>query len=102
MSISIYSAETEVAASENSTFSADYLHECELHQITFIGSGTANIEATFRTKDGDDASAITSIATGLTAGTDLYAFSGANSIKITETGGANAIKYIIKSYVREQ
>lgn len=98
--VAIYSAETTVAASGNSTFSDSLMHLCDLHQITLNGSGTATITVTPRVKGSGDASFTVNLGTGKTAGTALYAFSGANSIKITETGGANSITYVINSYSR--
>lgn len=99
-SFAFYSPETPIAASGSYTFEPSDLHNCELHTITVIaGSGTCKIEGTPRVKGGADGSAVVSMATGLTAVSyDTYVYSGLNAITITETGGANSITVIIKSY----
>ena len=96
----LVSAETTIAASGSFTFSPANLPNCDLHRITFVsGSGTAKIEVNARTKGSADASAVSTLATGLTAPSyDTYVYKGANDIIITETGTSNSINVIIESY----
>lgn len=97
---SLISPETTIAASGSYTHNPTDLPNCDTHIVKFIsGTGTAKIEATSNSKGGTAASAVNSLATGLTAESyDTYVYKGAKSIVITETGGANSINVIIESY----
>lgn len=92
-----------IAASGNASSSAIHLGAYQPWgffsvQVTIAGTGTAKVEYLLSHDNSTFSDCGTDIATGLTAGTQIYAFPDGEpvvapwmKIKVTETGGANGV-----------